>query len=148
MLTLGSGDLTVVAPVPPEAEPALSGKAELTFGAGPLEGRGTELLDRRERPAADGQPAVREAVFRVDGRADADPAAGQEVLVVRHGSRSNALIVPLSALWTAADGTVTVVVARGGERRSVPVKVEVSALGEAVVVGDLAEGDPVVVTSR
>jgi len=158
LVTLASGPPQVVAPVDRVAQQLLGtylgggeGGAQLRFGAGQLEGEQTRLVEIRKRAGtggtAEGKPEF-EAVFAVEGKLPADPSAGQEVLVVSARSAPGSWIVPVSALWTAADGSVSVTVVEGERRRTVPVSVSVTVLGESAVTGALAEEDQVLVGAR
>ncbi|GGT89530.1 peptidoglycan-binding protein [Streptomyces lateritius] len=79
---------------------------------------------------------ARHAFFDVAGKVP-DSALGSEVKVeaVRRGSSADALVVPVSALWTDPAGTVSVTVVQGERRRHVPVDVALTVGGRAAVTG-------------
>ncbi|MFE5488023.1 hypothetical protein [Streptomyces sp. NPDC056527] len=78
----------------------------------------------------------RHAFFDVTGKVP-DTALGSPVKVeaVRRSSSSEALIVPVSALWTDPAGLVSVTVVQGDRRRHVPVDVGLTVGGRAAVTG-------------
>ncbi|MFD6567037.1 hypothetical protein [Micromonospora profundi] len=105
-------------------------------------------------PAGGGSPnAERKAVFAVTG-VPKGAAMGQsrDIVVERGRSSVEAVVVPASALWTAADGTVVVeAMADGGSIRKVSVEVLLSVRGRLAVrpiQGELPEGTKVVVAQR
>ncbi|GAA1415456.1 hypothetical protein ACFQZ4_25790 [Catellatospora coxensis] len=147
--SLASGPWRVAALLDAAGERALSeNRPEVTFGAGPMQDRRTSLLEIRERPAVGERPAYREGVFAVEGTPVLEPGTAQSVRVSRAHSAENSLIVPVSALWTGADGAVHVTVLKDGRSTQVPVTVMLSVLGEAAVTGELVENDPVVVAGH
>jgi hypothetical protein len=148
LVTLGAGPAQVVADVGPQARQMIeAGGREIRFGDGPLRDVRARFVKFREGPAAEGGQPVVAAVFAAD-RPVGEVGAGQQVLLTGRRSEPGALIVPATALWTAADGRVTVSVLRDAEPRPVPVRVVLTVAGESVVTGDLTAGDEVVVGDR
>lgn len=144
---LASGAWRVLAPLDDDASTAFSGKKTFTyvFGDGPLQDQRSNLLEIVPLP---GQDAGNEALFSVSGSPHVRSSQAQEVLVTAAQSPKDSIVVPVSALWTADDGTVTVTRVRGGSSKSVPVTVVVSVLGEAAITGDVTDGDRVVVSDH
>lgn len=145
----------------------LGGDAELEYGRGPLEGEKVgafELVVREEEGGTNdwGEPSgpveKTYAVFefeadKVDGIDDLAPGETQELTLIRARSAEDALIVPLSALWTDAENRTMLTVLEGeaGTERHVEVKVTLRHEGRGVVEaveGDLAKGDKVVIAWR
>lgn len=175
LLDVASGRWQVEAPLGATTDvdlSGLSGDGEIVFRDGPLAGTeatfegvrapaqdGGEQDQEGGEPAGDpgGDPGDAEATTAVFGIAgDVDDLTAdqpQPVVVERARSPDDAVIVPLSALWTEADSSAVVrVVADDGTTREVPVEVTVTVAGEAAVrpvAGDggaaLAEGDEVAV---
>ncbi len=121
VMTLASGDWKLEAKLDEETSSELSKlgeDAELEYGSGPLEGQevGAFELETREEEVegedmyeGEGEEAqtteVIYAVFEFDAEAiegldDLAPGEEQELSLVRARSAEDALIVPLSALWT------------------------------------------------
>ncbi|MEU6931757.1 hypothetical protein [Streptomyces sp. NPDC046374] len=77
---------------------------------------------------------ARTAYFDIGGRVP-DGALGSSVTVevVRRTSPPDALVVPVSALWTDPAGVVSVTVLQGDRRRHVPVEVALTVGGRAAV---------------
>ncbi|MBB5869972.1 peptidoglycan hydrolase-like protein with peptidoglycan-binding domain [Allocatelliglobosispora scoriae] len=164
LVVLASGAWQVHVTVDDATERALSAlppTTALRFGEGPLSQRGTRLVEVRDSPPPTGgtdgaagplgQAGQRVAIFEVGGSVGAPPGDPQQVVVEKAKSPDGALVVPVSALWTAADGTVTVtVVTNGGQRREVTVNVLVTVVGQVAVSpvgGALAAGDQVLVSA-
>lgn len=171
VMTLVSGDWKLEAQLD-DTEAAELGKygedAELEYGPGPLEGSEVavpELEVREVEEEADewtGEPGgtVEQtfAVFAfdeegVEGAGDLVPGTEQTVVLVRARSAEDALIVPLSALWTDSNGKTMLTVLEGEEEAEVHLEVEVTLRheGRGVVVpveGELSERDKVVVAWR
>jgi peptidoglycan hydrolase-like protein with peptidoglycan-binding domain len=95
----------------------------------------------------------REAVFVLPGKPDG-AAHGQqrEIFVERGRSSADAVVVPASALWTEADGSVSVEIAEvDGSTTSIEVEVVLSVSGRVAVrarTGELPVGARVVVAER
>jgi len=149
LVTLSSGGWQVVAPVDEDAEKALSDQSpHLELADGPAKGRSASLTTiRPPATSTDGQGGD-EAVFGITGTFTGKPGEAQQLIVIRASSPPDALIVPVTALWTAADGTVSVQVFDGDSTHEVTVTVGVSVLGECAVSGDLTEGDLVAVSEK
>ncbi|RRR97651.1 efflux RND transporter periplasmic adaptor subunit [Glycomyces terrestris] len=170
VMVLASGDWKLEAKLDEETATELSklgDDAELEYGDGPMEGQevgGWDLEVREEAGETDewtgeeGEPVeVTYAVFEFDAEAiegleDLAPGEEQEVTLVRARSAEDALIVPLSALWTDSDDrTMITVLGEDGEERHVEVDVTLRHEGRGVVVpveGELAVGDEVVIAWR
>ncbi|WP_112136801.1 efflux RND transporter periplasmic adaptor subunit [Glycomyces dulcitolivorans] len=171
VMVLASGDWKLEAELDEETASELSklgDEAELEYGDGPMEGQevgGFELEVREEAGETDewtgeeGEPVEKTfAVFEFDAEAlegieDLAPGEEQEVTLVRARSAEDALIVPLSALWTDSDDRtmITVLEDDGKEERHVEVDVTLRHEGRGVVVpveGELAAGDEVVIAWR
>lgn len=171
VMVLASGDWKLEAKLDEETASELSklgGDAELEYGSGPLEGQGVGAfeLDVREEQSEDegmleGEAQTVEvtyAVFefdaeKVEGLDDLAPGEEQEVTLIRARSAEDALIVPLSALWTDAEDRTMLTVLGGedGKERHVEVDVTLRHDGRGVVVpveGELAAGDEVVIAWR
>ncbi|GAA1687297.1 hypothetical protein GCM10009830_38570 [Glycomyces endophyticus] len=170
VLVLASGDWKLEAKLDEETSSELSklgDEAELEYGDGPLEGQevgGFELEVREEAGETDewtgeeGEPVeVTYAVFAFDAEAlegieDLAPGEEQEVTLVRARSAEDALIVPLSALWTdSEDRTMITLLDEDGKETHVQVDVTLRHEGRGVVVpveGELAAGDEVVIAWR
>ncbi|MCD0446730.1 hypothetical protein LO763_24225 [Glycomyces sp. A-F 0318] len=171
VMTLASGDWKLEAELDEETASELSklgDEAELEYGSGPLEGQevGAFELDVREEAGEtdewtgeEGEPVEKTyAVFEFDadeieGLDDLAPGEEQEVTLVRARSAEDALIVPLSALWTDAEDRtmLTVLEGEGGSERHIEVDVTLRHEGRGVVVpveGELAKGDEVVIAWR
>ncbi|MEU5780233.1 hypothetical protein [Micromonospora lupini] len=104
--------------------------------------------------AGDGPPnAEHKAVFAVTGTPK-DAVVGQtrDIIVERGRSSTKAVVVPASAVWTAADGTVAVeAMADDGSTRKIEVEVLLSVRGRVAVrptQGELPAGTKVVVAER
>ncbi|MEU5874878.1 hypothetical protein AB0A73_25360 [Glycomyces sp. NPDC047369] len=171
VLVLASGDWKLEAELDEEVGSELSklgDEAELEYGSGPLEGQevgGFELETREVEGEADewtGEEAETVektfAVFAFDAEAlegieDLAPGEEQEVTLIRARSAEDALIVPLSALWTDSEDRtmITVLEEDGTTERHVEVDVSLRHEGRGVVVpveGELAAGDEVVIAWR
>ncbi|MFG3342698.1 hypothetical protein [Glycomyces sp. NPDC048151] len=173
VMVLASGDWKLEAKLDEETASELTklgDEAELEFGDGPMEGQevGAFELEVREEAAEsdegmypeEGEEQTQEvtyAVFafeadKVEGLDELAPGEEQEVLLVLARSAEDALIVPLSALWTdAEDRTMLTVVDDEGKERQVEVDVTLRHDGRGVVQpveGELAEGDEVVIAWR
>lgn len=158
LLDVAGGDWRVTAPLSPDTAAdlaALTGNERISFRGGPLDGQETTLEEVVEAPAG-GQEATEArptAVFAVpEGAGTLRAGEGQTVVVERARSPQDAVVVPLSALWTTPDGTVVVTVVTGTATRDVPVEVTVTVAGEAAVRplegARLAVGDEVLVGYR
>ncbi|MGI5242293.1 peptidoglycan-binding domain-containing protein [Dactylosporangium sp. CA-139066] len=127
--------------------PAEAGVA-LRLGAGPFEGRPATPDGVVDVPGRDpASPPTQAAVMTIGGGAapaSAHVGDAQQVIAERAHSPAGSLIVPLSALWTAADGTVNLTLESGVQ---VPVTISVRANGRSAVVpvtpGALRAGDRV-----
>ncbi|MFB9659365.1 hypothetical protein ACFQS3_14830 [Glycomyces mayteni] len=170
VLVLASGDWKLEAELDEEVGSELSklgDGAELEYGNGPLEGQevGGFELETREvegEESYEGEEVETTektfAVFEFDAEAvegieDLAPGEEQEVTLVRARSAEDALIVPLSALWTDSEDRtmITVLEADGTTERHVEVDVSLRHEGRGVVVpveGELAAGDEVVIAWR
>lgn len=171
VLVLASGDWKLEAELDEEVGSELSklgDEAELEYGDGPLEGQevGGFELETREVEGETDQWSEEEAqtvektfaVFAFDAEAvegidDLAPGEEQEVTLVRARSAEDALIVPLSALWTDSEGRtmITVLEEDGTTERHIEVDVSLRHEGRGVVVpveGELAAGDEVVIAWR
>jgi hypothetical protein len=171
VMVLASGDWKLEAELDEKAASELSklgGDAELEFGDGPMEGQEVgafELETREEEGERDewsgeeGQPVeVAYAVFefdaeKIEGIDDLAPGEEQEVTLILARSAEDALIVPLSALWTDAEDRtmLTVVVGEDEKERHVEVEVTLRHEGRGVVQpveGELAKDDEVVIAWR
>ncbi|MEU6246289.1 hypothetical protein [Glycomyces sp. NPDC047010] len=169
VLVLASGDWKLEAELDEEVGSELSklgDGAELEYGSGPLEGQevGGFELETREvegEESFEGETETVEktfAVFEFDAEAvegieDLAPGEEQEVTLIRARSAEDALIVPLSALWTDSEDRtmITVLEADGTTERHVEVDVSLRHEGRGVVVpveGELAAGDEVVIAWR
>ncbi|MEU8003928.1 hypothetical protein AB0B66_22455 [Catellatospora sp. NPDC049111] len=147
--SLASGAWRVFVPLDDEAERFLNGGTEpaaITLEDGPAADNDTKLVEIVTKPAEGQTPESREAVFSMPGSVQARPGDPQRIRLTRARSEPDSLIVPVSALWTATDGTVCVNVVQGAGQRTVPVKVLLSVRGEAAVTGELVEGERVVVS--
>jgi hypothetical protein len=175
VMTLASGDWKLEAKLE-EATAAelnkLGDKAELEFGDGPMEGQEVgafELEVREEQGESEGgyyeggeeeAPTVEVtyAVFefdaeKVEGIDDLAPGEEQELTLVLARSAEDALIVPLSALWTDSENRTMLTVLEGEDKKERHVEVNVSLRHEGrgvveTVDGELAEGDEVVIAWR
>ncbi|MCC3762834.1 hypothetical protein K3N28_07085 [Glycomyces sp. TRM65418] len=171
VMTLASGDWKLEAKLDETTASELNKlgeDAELEFGDGPMEGQevGAFELETREEQGEsnewEGEEAptveVTYAVFAFDadsieGIDDLAPGEEQELTLVRARSAEDALIVPLSALWTDGEGRTMLTVLEGDARveRHVEVTVSLRHQGRGVVEavdGELAEGDEVVIAWR
>lgn len=104
-------------------------------GAGLGKGRLAGSFDRLSTGGT-----ARTAYFDIGGNVP-DGALGSSVTVevVRRTSPPDALVVPVSALWTDPAGVVSVTVLQGDRRRHVPVEVALTVGGRAAVTA----ADPV-----
>jgi hypothetical protein len=174
VMVLASGDWKLESELDEETASELSklgDEAELEYGDGPLEGQevGAFELEEREVEASEeegfyegeGEPETTTALFAVfefdaeavEGIDDLAPGEEQEVSLIRARSAEDALIVPLSALWTDSEDRtmLTVVEDDGKEERHIEVDVTLRHDGRGVVVpveGELGEGDEVVIAWR
>ncbi|MEU5156571.1 hypothetical protein [Glycomyces sp. NPDC021274] len=175
LMVLASGDWKLEAKLDEETASALmdaGDDAELEFGSGPMEGQEVgafELEEREEAAESEGDYYGEEggeqqtvdvvyAVFEfdaetVEGIDDLSPGEEQEVTLIRARSAEDALIIPLSALWTDSEDRtmLTVVEGEDGKERHVEVKVALRHEGRGVVEvvdGELAAGDEVVIAWR
>ncbi|SDD44817.1 hypothetical protein [Glycomyces harbinensis] len=171
VMVLASGDWKLEAELDEETAAeltALGGDAELEYGSGPLEGQevGNFELDVREEAGETDEFTGEEgeavektfAVFefdadKVEGIDDLAPGEEQEVTLIRARSAEDALIVPLSALWTDAEDRTMLTVLEGeeGKERHIEVDVTLRHEGRGVVVpveDELSEGDKVVIAWR
>jgi len=176
VMVLASGDWKLEAELDEEVASELSKlgeDAELEYGDGPLEE--TEVggfeLDVREVEDTEGEgdysgeegeeAATVEKTFavfefdadKVEGIDDLAPGEEQEVTLVQARSAEDALIVPLSALWTDSEDRTMLTVLDGDDEteRQVEVDVTLRHEGRGVVVpvdGELAKGDEVVIAWR
>ena len=155
LLTLASGAWQVVATVPAGLEQSIAG-ARLVGGAGAAQGKAATMLTVRPAPKPAEAPAGEttaqqsepesEAVFGLDGDVPGVTAGqAQDIVVERGRSPAGSLVVPVSALFTRADGTAEVTVVADGRKRAVPVEVVMSHEGQAAVTGRLSVGDDVLV---
>jgi multidrug efflux pump subunit AcrA (membrane-fusion protein) len=171
VMTLVSGDWRLEAELGDD-EAAELGKygddAELEYGPGPLEGAEVAVpeLDVREVEGevdewtgeSSGTVEKTFAVFEfdeesVEGEDELVPGVEQTVVLIRARSADDALIVPLSALWTDSNGKTMLTVLEGGDGAETHLEVEVTLRheGRGVVVpveGELSERDKVVVAWR
>ncbi|MDA1358559.1 hypothetical protein O1R50_02935 [Glycomyces luteolus] len=174
VMVLASGDWKLEAKLDEEVASELSklgGDAELEFGDGPMEGQEVgafELETREEAPEeggdfyeGEGEPEpveVTYAVFefdadKIEGIEDLAPGEEQEVTLVRARSAEDALIVPLSALWTDAEDRTMLTVVDGEDQKERHVEVNVTLRHEGrgvveAVDGELAKDDEVVIAWR
>lgn len=176
VMVLASGDWKLEAKLDEETAQALSragGDAELEFGDGPMEGQevGPFELEAREEAAEqeeggffegdEGEQQTQEvtyAVFefdaeKIEGADELVPGEEQEVTLVLARSAEDALIVPLSALWTDGEDRTMLTVREGedGKERQVEVDVTLRHDGRGVVEpvdGELAKDDEVVIAWR
>ncbi|WP_205326823.1 hypothetical protein [Glycomyces sp. YM15] len=171
VMVLASGDWKLEAELDEKAASELSklgGDAELEFGDGPMEGQEVgafELETREEEGEPDewsgeeGQPVeVTYAVFefdaeKIEGIDDLAPGEEQEVTLILARSAEDALIVPLSALWTDAEDRTMLTVVEGDDEKERHVEVEVTLRHEGrgvvqPVEGELAKDDEVVIAWR
>ncbi|MEV3937731.1 hypothetical protein AB0K52_17330 [Glycomyces sp. NPDC049804] len=174
VMVLASGDWKLEAKLDEETAAELSKEnVELEFGDGPMEGQevGEFELEVREEAAEqddsgyyegeEGEQQTQEvtyAVFAFDAEKleeveELVPEDEQEVTLVKARSAEDALIVPLSALWTDGEGRtmLTVLEDEGGKERHVEVKVTLRHDGRGVVEpveGELAKDDEVVIAWR
>lgn len=175
LMVLASGDWKLEAKLDEETANALSSagdEAELEFGSGPMEGQevGALELETREEAAeqeedyfgegGEGEEQTVEvtyAVFEfdaetVEGIEDLAPGEEQEVTLVRARSAEDALIIPLSAVWTDSENRAMVTVMdEAGNERHVEVEVTLRHDGRGVievVEGELAADDEVVIAWR
>ncbi|MDN3240358.1 hypothetical protein [Glycomyces tritici] len=176
LMVLASGDWKLEAKLDEETASALmdaGGDAELEFGDGPMEGQEVGAFELEEREeAAEGDEGmypgeegegeqtvdVIYAVFEfdastVEGIDDLAPGEEQEVTLIRARSAEDALIIPLSALWTDSEDRtmLTVVEGEDGKERHVEVEVTLRHEGRGVVEvvdGELAKDDEVVIAWR
>lgn len=175
VMVLASGDWKLEAKLDGETASELNKlgeDAELEFGDGPMEGQevGNFELETREEAAENDEgmmegegegeqtEEVTYAVFefdaeKIEGIDDLSPGEEQEVTLVRARSAEDALIVPLSALWTDGEGRtmLTVVEGEDAKERHVEVKVALKHEGRGVVEvvdGELAKDDEVVIAWR
>lgn len=144
----------------------LPGGARLTFGNGPLSGKGTRLLGIGKPPVEEkpqgeqneglgqqqSEPDI--ATFAVDGKdVTGKPKVGaaQSVVVEFKTSPPGSVVVPVSALWRKAGADVVTVMDDKGAPRDVPVTVHLNQEGLCAVTpveGELAVGAKVVVAER
>jgi peptidoglycan hydrolase-like protein with peptidoglycan-binding domain len=174
LMVLASGDWKLEAKLDEETASALmdaGGDAELEFGSGPMEGQevGAFELEEREEaaesdegmyPGEEGEEQTEDVVYAVfefdassvEGIDDLSPGEEQEVTLIRARSAEDALIIPLSALWTdSEDRTMLTVVDDEGKERHVEVSVALRHEGRGVIEivdGELAAGDEVVIAWR
>ena len=175
VMTLASGDWKLEAKLEDSVASELSklgDEAQLEYGNGPLEGVevGAFELDVREEaveegeggyyPGEEGEQQTTEVTYAVfefnaddiEGIDDLAPGEGQEITLVLARSAEDALIVPLSALWTDGEGrTMVTVLDEDKKERHVEVTVPLRHDGRGVVEpveGELAEGDEVVIAWR
>jgi len=131
-----------------------------TFSGGPLDGTETSFPEIEEvaAPEQDEDDWYNEqsgpteiAIFKVSGKIDADPGTPQSVTAIKLESPEGSLVVPASAVWTAADGTEKVTVYDGANFTDVVIETHVDYNGEIAITpvdGGLAAGDEVVVAKR
>lgn len=174
VMVLASGDWKLEAKLDEETAGELSKDGvELEFGDGPMEGQevGEFELEVREEAAEqeeggyfegeEGEQQTQEvtyAVFAFDAEKleeveELVPEEEQEVTLVKARSAEDALIVPLSALWTDGEGRtmLTVLEDEDGKERHVEVEVTLRHDGRGVVEpveGELAKDDEVVIAWR
>ncbi|HEY1094435.1 MAG TPA: hypothetical protein VGE61_07010 [Glycomyces sp.] len=175
VMTLASGDWKLEAKLDEETAKELNQlgeDAELEFGDGPMEGQevGAFELEEREEAAesedggfegeeGEGQTTdVTYAVFefdaeKVEGIDDLAPGEEQEVSLILARSAEDALIVPLSALWTDSEDRTMLTVVEGDDQKERQVEVNVTLRhdGRGVVEavdGELAKDDEVVIAWR
>jgi hypothetical protein len=174
VMVLASGDWKLEAKLDEETAAELSKDGvELEFGDGPMEGQevGEFELEVREEaaesedggmyPGEEGEEQTQEvtyAVFAFDAEKleeveELVPEEEQEVTLVKARSAEDALIVPLSALWTDGEGRTMLTVVEGEDRKERHVEVEVTLRhdGRGVVEpveGELAKDDEVVIAWR
>jgi peptidoglycan hydrolase-like protein with peptidoglycan-binding domain len=175
VMTLASGDWKLEAKLDENIASELNklgDEAQLEYGSGPLKGLevGAFELDVREEEGesddggynggGDGEAPTVEVTYAVfefnadeiEGIDDLAPGEKQEVTLVLARSAEDALIVPLSALWTDGEGrTMVTVLDDDNKERHVEVAVPLRHDGRGVVEpveDELAEGDEVVIAWR
>ncbi|MCH7231257.1 hypothetical protein L0U85_10390 [Glycomyces sp. L485] len=171
VMTLVSGDWKLESELGEEQASELSkygDDAELEYGPGPLENVEVAVpeLETREVEGEVDEWSGEEAgtvektfaIFEfeqgeVENADDLVPGAEQTVTLVRARSAEDAVIVPLSALWTDSGGRTMVTVLEGEAETELHMEVEVTLRheGRGVVEpidGELARGDKVVVAWR
>jgi len=174
VMVLASGDWKLEAELDDAAAAELSKlgeDAELEYGDGPLEGQEVDAFELETREVEDtenegdfyGEEEEAQtvektfAVFafdadKVEDMDDLAPGEEQELTLVLARSAEDALIVPLSALWTdAEDRTMLTVIDEDQKERHVEVDVTLRHDGRGVVApvdGELAKGDEVVIAWR
>jgi hypothetical protein len=173
VMTLASGDWKLEAKLDEAVASELNklgDEAQLEYGSGPLEGVEVgefELVVREEEGESEegyygeeGEAPMVEVTYAVfafnaediEGIDDLAPGEEQEVTLVLARSAEDALIVPLSALWTDGEGkTMVTVLDDDKKERHVEVAVPLRHDGRGVVEpveGELAEGDEVVIAWR
>lgn len=138
----------------------LKASTPFTFSGGPLDGKETGFPEIEEVAAPEqsedgwyeepsGPSEI--AIFKVSGKIDAEPGTPQSVTAIKLQSPEGALVVPASAVWTAANGTEKVTVYDGTNFTDVVVETHVDYNGEIAVTpveGELTAGDEVVVAKR
>lgn len=175
VMTLASGDWKLEAELDEATATELNklgDEAELEFGDGPMEGQEVGAFELETREVEDTEseggwegeegetPTVEKtfAVFefdadKVEGIEDLAPDQEQELTLVLARSAEDALIVPLSALWTDAEDRTMLTVLEGEDQKERHVEVTVSLRhdGRGVVEpvdGELAKDDEVVIAWR
>ncbi|WP_349879512.1 hypothetical protein ABIH81_06735 [Micromonospora sp. HUAS YX12] len=155
LLTLASGEWQVVATLSEDDKAKLSdlpADASMAISEGPGTGKKVVLAGIRT-VKTDQQGEVNfEATFKIavasgDGLADGVPVS---VRIVRRQSPREAVVVPVSALWTKPGGQAEVRILSDAGRTAVPVEVLFVVDGRAAVTGspDLKGGVRVMVGSR
>lgn len=155
LVTLATGGWEVVVPVQDSLGPALLGltdRNKVTLGSGPAKGgdahfRAIGPAEAATTPggsaagkdapagkaAADGA-GTQQAVFALDAPpAGAVQGATQKLTVEVRSSSADCVVVPVSALWTGADGRPSVTVVAGAVRNRIAVDVGITVNGRVAV---------------
>ncbi|MEU1747659.1 hypothetical protein [Micromonospora arida] len=155
LLTLASGGWQVVATLSEDDRANLRGLptgTSMSISEGPAEGKKITLAGVKEVKAdEEGKPAYA-ATFKISATSGADLTDGipVSVRIVRRQSPREAVVVPVSALWTKVGGQTEVHIESDGRRTVVPVEVLFVVDGRAAVTGpaELTGGVEVTVGSR
>lgn len=155
LLTLASGGWQVVTKVSEDERAELRdlpAAAKMSISEGPLDGTAITLASVNTKKASGEDEASYEATFNIAGGSATGLAEGapMSVRVVRQQSPRDAVVVPVSALWTKPGGQAEVRMESDGGRTAVPVDVLFVVDGRAAVTGpaELTAGVRVTVGSR
>lgn len=155
LLTLASGGWQVVATVNEDERAELRDlptDATMSIIEGPAEGKKVTLSGIKATKATEEEETSYQATFKIAGGSKEGLTEGvpMSVRIVRRESPPEAVIVPVSALWTQPGGQVEVRLRSGSGAATVPVEVLFVVNGRAAVTGpaELTAGAQVAIGSR